>query len=97
MNSVKVKVTKRDNQVVKLDPGQMREQGYTNYNGWSCNAGSEIIHIDFNGDILNCVQRVGGVKGNIYGEIELESNPITCTSKICNCYDDLLVGKNETS
>ena len=94
---MKVKVTKRNKEVVKLDPNQMRSEGLTNYKGWNCNAGTQIIHIDFNGDILNCVQRVGGVKGNIYGEIELETNPITCTSNICSCFDDLLVGKNETS
>ena len=62
------------------------------HRGWECNAGLDMINVDFYGNIVraNCEQ--GGSLGTIK-EFTLPNTSIICQKESCNCLSDIYLRK----
>jgi MoaA/NifB/PqqE/SkfB family radical SAM enzyme len=67
------------------------------YKDWSCNAGTESLMINWDGDVHRATCRVGGSLGNIYeGSFVAPSEPVTCDRNFCTCAADIPLTKVST-
>lgn len=74
------------NDIIKLHLNQ--------YNGWTCNAGTESLMINWDGEVHRATCRVGGSLGNIYqGTFNIPADPVTCDRNYCTCAADIPLTK----
>jgi len=64
-----------------------------NFQGWNCNIGLESLLVNFDGSVQRGNCTVGGIIGNITGEINYPTDSITCSKDTCHCIGDLLMSK----
>jgi organic radical activating enzyme len=69
--------------------------GQTNFNGYSCEAGLRGMFIDWRGKIYlgNC--QIGGAIGTINEpeKIRWPTGPVTCDKNLCHCASDVVLNK----
>jgi organic radical activating enzyme len=59
--------------------------------GWSCNAGVELLSIDYYGNLYRGVCRQGGRIGHIAGDhLALPRSPVICEKAVCHCATDIM-------
>lgn len=80
---------------VQDSPWRLLADQQNDFRGWTCHAGKQRLHIDFDGEIWagSCrSQSIGNIGGNINWEAWAE--PVICPKKSCNCMDDLRAEKS---
>jgi MoaA/NifB/PqqE/SkfB family radical SAM enzyme len=74
------------NDVIKLHLNEFK--------GWTCNAGTESIMINWDGEVYRATCRVGGSLGNIYkGNFLTDPGSVICTRNSCTCAADIPLTK----
>jgi MoaA/NifB/PqqE/SkfB family radical SAM enzyme len=64
------------------------------YKDWTCNAGTESLMINWDGDVHRATCRVGGSLGNIYeSSFVAPREPVTCDRNFCTCAADIPLTK----
>lgn len=76
-----------------LRANQFILKGLNRWAGYTCNIGLESLRVKGSGDVYRSVCGVGGVIGRLGQDIDLPTNPITCTRSSCSCLADILIRK----
>ena len=59
--------------------------------GWSCNAGLELLSIDYSGNVYRGVCKQGGRIGHIRCDhLALPRSPVICEKAVCHCATDIM-------
>jgi MoaA/NifB/PqqE/SkfB family radical SAM enzyme len=65
-----------------------------NFEGWTCNASKNRMHIQPNGDVYRASCKVGGIVGNIHQGLSEEfESTVICNKKACSCLDEIILEK----
>ena len=68
--------------------------GQNQFKGWECQAGVELLAVDFSGNIFRAVCRQGGRIGHIDDErLVLPTESVICTRDTCHCATDLMTSR----
>lgn len=69
-------------------------RGLNRFKNWLCAAGTETIHIGYNGDIQIAACGAYGTHGNIFNNtIELPKDWVVCNQEACMCGGDMQIRK----
>lgn len=87
---------------VWFDDGSYREMNtdelvmadQTNFKNWTCFAGVDGIHIDFDGSIYRGVCLTGDAIGHISNSIGFVDQAVVCTKRLCACNVDIATRKS---
>ena len=91
-----MKVLYDDDTAVEERPAGFILKDSNHWQGWYCNAGIELVYIDFNGDIYRGTCRQGGKLGNVLlQDVNFPSAPVLCSKKTCHCLSDIMLTKNK--
>lgn len=79
-------------------PNDLVARNEVNFQGWTCNAGVDLLFINSWGLIHRGACKEGGEIGNIFDEdLKFPTQPIRCTKNFCPCGTDILIKKEKTT
>jgi len=86
-----------DGTVQPVNSNRLAAERVNFFEGWQCDLGTSI-NIGINGDITLGSCGVSGVIGNISGQLNLDSLPVTvtCSKHHCHCGTDICIPKRRT-
>jgi organic radical activating enzyme len=69
--------------------------GQTNFNGYSCEAGLKAMFIDWRGKIYLSNCQIGGAIGTINEpeKVKWPTGPVICNKNLCHCASDVVINK----
>jgi hypothetical protein len=69
--------------------------GQTNFNGYSCEAGLKGMFIDWRGKVYLSNCQIGGAIGTINEpeKIKWPTGPVLCNKNLCHCASDVVLNK----
>jgi organic radical activating enzyme len=90
-----MRITYADGQTQIRKPADLIVTDQNHFSGWLCNAGLELLAIDFSGHIYRALCRQGGKLGHIDDPyLSLPTTPVICTRQTCHCATDLMTARH---
>jgi organic radical activating enzyme len=90
-----MRITYDDGHTEIRKPADLIIANQNHFKGWECQAGVELLAIDFSGNLFRGLCRQGGKIGHIDDEnLRLPTGPVTCTRDACHCATDLMTSRH---
>lgn len=80
--------------VEHFDVSAIKARKLNQWSGWTCSAGTNSIHIDFDGNVWAGTCKVGGKLGDIFNGWTDVPDWIICTKHQCNCGTEIKLPKH---
>ncbi|WP_442505085.1 radical SAM protein [Novipirellula sp. SH528] len=91
-----IQVSDRNGGESLMSASSMIDEQLNRFLGWSCNVGSNGLHIYHNGDVYGSICRAKRL-GNVFEAFSIKSLTVTCQKEACVCPADVRIPKYRKS